>query len=385
MRQNLKIISVKPKNTFVFSDYAKGKEIFSLKLSITTACNLNCQYCFVDKNSRYLNLKTAYKAIDFFLFSKGEEKILILYGGEPLLHPLLKKIIIYTEKRSKNLRKKIIIALPTNGLLLNKNILHFLKNHNVRLSISIDGAKESHNLNKTFPNGKGSFEVIAKNAFLAREIMGTKNLSALMTIAPDLSGKLFNSFKSLLNLGFKKIHIDPVHGVKWNKKRRKIFLINFNKIIRFILKNIEKDNFIFLNPLFFPLVEEAAKGGSNKGICPFYLDLEIYPAGEISFSQFLLNSKNSKLRERFIIGNIREGNLRKKYRKCHFDFYNKRCQNCWADYYGSVKDPKHQGSEIVFLMRKFMEKAFNYIQQKSLYNLFFRKYLNEAKKYSYGH
>lgn len=102
MTQNSETMSVKPKNTFVFNNTAKSKEIFSLKLSITTACNLNCRYCFVTKNSRYIDLETAYKAIDFFLLSKGEKKILILYGGEPLLHPSLKTIILYTKNVPKN-------------------------------------------------------------------------------------------------------------------------------------------------------------------------------------------------------------------------------------------------------------------------------------------
>jgi len=74
-------MSKRPRSTSVFdsemnlNDSIKNKEIFSLKLSITNACNLRCKYCFVNKKADIMDVDTAFKAIDLLLFSKGKKNI----------------------------------------------------------------------------------------------------------------------------------------------------------------------------------------------------------------------------------------------------------------------------------------------------------------------
>jgi len=169
-------------------DFLKyNKEIFSLKLSITNACNLRCQYCFVNKKNDFMDLNTAEKTIRFFLSSLGKNKVLIIYGGESLLHPFWQKIILIAERIAKKFHKRLIIGLPTNGLLVNKENLSFLKKHKIILSISIDGDKNTHDKNKRFPNNMGTFNFLLKDIKLAFGFLGAKNVSALMTITPDSS------------------------------------------------------------------------------------------------------------------------------------------------------------------------------------------------------
>ena len=274
----------------------------------------------------------------------------------------------------------MVVALSTNGTLLNKDILFFFKKNNVKMSVSLDGSKKSHDRNKIFLNGKGSFGIISKKIPLVFSVMGRDNASALMSVDPALSGKLFQNLKSLVKLGFRNIHIDPVHGVKWNKQQKKYFLTDFEKIIKFVVGKIGKNNFVYLNPLFSPLNYDILKEDIESEFCPFYKDLEIYPEGEMAFSQFLLNLPQKRMRDKFIIGNVQRNFLNKKYQRCRPRRGEKRRNGCLAGYYRGVRDPKYQGAELVSQSRELLGKMVNEIREKSLMNRLFKNYISQSNR-----
>ena len=138
-----------------------NKQIYLLRLAITTECILRCRYCFVRKSNKVISYPRAIKALNLFLESPGNKKILIIYGGEPLLYfNLLKKIIIFAQRRAEALKKFLIVSLGTNGILLNQNQLNFFKETNTKLAISIDGQKKFHDKFRVFKNQMGSFDDI---------------------------------------------------------------------------------------------------------------------------------------------------------------------------------------------------------------------------------
>lgn len=75
---------------------------------------------------------------------------LTLSGGEPLLCPFLKELII----QIRNSGKKIDLYLLTNGTLISEDIATILKTHHVTVQISLDGPTEEAN---DYFRGKGSF------------------------------------------------------------------------------------------------------------------------------------------------------------------------------------------------------------------------------------
>ena len=86
-----------------------NKKINRLKIAITTKCNLSCNYCFVKKKNKTINYKIAKKSINILLLSKGKNKLLSIYGGEIFLeYKLLKRIIKYSQKKAKDINKKLI-------------------------------------------------------------------------------------------------------------------------------------------------------------------------------------------------------------------------------------------------------------------------------------
>jgi MoaA/NifB/PqqE/SkfB family radical SAM enzyme len=102
------------------------------------------------KEKNYLSLEK----IKTFFNDMPEYLKVYLWGGEPLLHPKFREIVVFF------LEKKSQITINTNGLLLDKYLL-FLANAPLdTLIVSLDGLGEIHD---TIRNYKGLFARIEKS------------------------------------------------------------------------------------------------------------------------------------------------------------------------------------------------------------------------------
>ena len=108
--------------------------------NLTSKCNLNCKYCFEDKNSKkidpsYDEVVTILQQIDDFGVSE-----VLLEGGEiffiPFIHRLLKILPNF------NFRTHII----SNGTLIDRKLSEILKDINISIGISLDGPNPESNI-----------------------------------------------------------------------------------------------------------------------------------------------------------------------------------------------------------------------------------------------
>ncbi|AEY67498.1 Cys-rich peptide radical SAM maturase CcpM [Clostridium sp. BNL1100] len=152
--------------------YYLNRKLEMATLQITRNCNLRCSYCAYSgkyfnrtHENKTMTFETAKKAIDFLINHSTDTQHISLgfYGGEPLLEfDLIKKCIEYAEEMAEG--KNITFNMTTNGTLLTEEIVDYFVNHNLNLTISLDGNKEAHDKNRRFSaNGKGTFDVIMKN------------------------------------------------------------------------------------------------------------------------------------------------------------------------------------------------------------------------------
>ncbi len=132
-----------------------NKRINRIKLTITTQCNLNCDYCFVKKTNEYMELATAKNSVDLLLRSQGKDKLLSIYGGEPLLNfKLIEKISPYAISQAEKLKKNLIITVCTNATLLEEKYLDFFKKYNIKLIVSLAGEKSGQDKFRNFQKFK---------------------------------------------------------------------------------------------------------------------------------------------------------------------------------------------------------------------------------------
>ncbi len=160
-------------------EFLLERKLSLMTLQLTQQCNFRCKYCVYseEENVRQrshsdgtMSFETAKKAVDFLWeHSVDSESVSIgFYGGEPLLQfPLVQKIVKYSKKRFCG--KELIFSMTTNGSLLNKEIMLFLEENDVSLLISLDGPQKINDKNRVFRNGRGTFDVVARNLELMKK------------------------------------------------------------------------------------------------------------------------------------------------------------------------------------------------------------------------
>jgi uncharacterized protein len=147
----------------------------TMVLNVTNQCNLSCEYCYeygedkiVDtengRQPKFMSEETARESVDFMLRESGTNRVahVTFFGGETLLNfPVLKKTIAYARQRAADVGKEVDFSLTTNATLLKPEIIEFLAENRVGVTISIDGPKEVQDKFRVFHNGSGSYDIVA--------------------------------------------------------------------------------------------------------------------------------------------------------------------------------------------------------------------------------
>ncbi|MGG5329477.1 SPASM domain-containing protein [Enterococcus sp. AZ163] len=152
------------------------KHISVLIKPASSLCNLRCSYCFYANISSlrevrsYGRMKTdvtesMIKNI-FVDLENGDSLSLAFQGGEPTLAGLeyFKNVVALVNAQEK--RVQVNYAIQTNGVIINRQWCHFLKENNFLVGLSIDGHPLYHDMNRVDPRGRGTF----------RKVMQTKEL-----------------------------------------------------------------------------------------------------------------------------------------------------------------------------------------------------------------
>lgn len=151
-----------------------GFPLTTLVLNVTNQCNLSCSYCYeygedkiVDtafgKQPKFMSDQTAEESVDFLLKQSGPLKAvhMTFFGGETLLNfPVLRSTVAYARKKAAEMGKTIDFSLTTNATLLREEIIEFIVENRIGVTISIDGPKEMQDQFRVFHNGKGSYDVV---------------------------------------------------------------------------------------------------------------------------------------------------------------------------------------------------------------------------------
>lgn len=152
------------------------RNLTRLILQVTQNCNLRCSYCPYSQNNnlnrshstKNMTWEIAKRSIDFFYQHSIDSDFVELnfYGGEPLLNfKLIEKATKYFDELFKGRKRRF--SFTTNGTIFDDTILSFLDKYRFSITISLDGPKEIHNMNrKYYINGKGSFDNIDNNLSL---------------------------------------------------------------------------------------------------------------------------------------------------------------------------------------------------------------------------
>lgn len=221
-------------------------------LNLTDNCNLACRYCFVQQKPHYMTLDVAKKSIDFIVnnynlkkeknqIRKEERKTVIFFGGEPMLmyDEIIVPLINYMENTYD--LNEFNLHITTNGTLLNKERIDFLKKYNIFPLLSIDGGKQTQDYNRPCKNKKeSSFDLIEKNIPYLLETF--PDIVFRSTVYKDSINNLFEDFLYAESMGFKFYTCVPdARSHSWNEEDLETYKNQINKIVIYIINHYLND------------------------------------------------------------------------------------------------------------------------------------------------
>ncbi len=217
-----------------------------LELQLTSQCQLNCLYCELERNNPDMSREVLYKGI-FLAFQSEKNHIKIqFFGGEPLLRfDLVREGVDYAKELAKKTNKKVEFCISTNGLLLDKEKIDFIKDHKFHIIYSLDGGREIHLKNGLLEGGNKNFQENFSLILNNYEKIKEENIEHFVNLV--VNGKNIYYLKEnieflLSRLNAKNILISPMIGYYWRIEEQKRYF----GILREVLKEQSK-NVNFLN------------------------------------------------------------------------------------------------------------------------------------------
>jgi uncharacterized protein len=123
---------------------------------------------------------------------------------------VLKSTVAYARETAKALNREVDFSLTTNATLLQPDVIDFLADERIGVTISIDGPQEIQDKFRVFANGKGSYDIAAPKikALLARH--KTRPIGARVTLTKQTLD-VKRIYKHLFeDMGFWEVGFAPV-------------------------------------------------------------------------------------------------------------------------------------------------------------------------------
>jgi len=308
-------------------------------LANTMKCNLACAYCYNDFDSNSSSPEKGNMTVDTFLemlkFLERNGKGLPFYkllfiGGEPLMNL---EILEEAGKWGEKLRDRgqdLLIAVTTNGTLINKETIDFCMKYRINLKLTLDGDKGEHNLNRVFPDGKGSYETIAEmlpDYFYTYKNPSKYVATTIDTLRSDLEGRIIR----LAAMGFNIIDLTEIYYEKkendYNQEEIEgIFREKYRKVFDFLYMRVRSRNYLRIIPVY-DIVKSIHQRKPSFTRCTAGLDsLSVSPDGTIYPCHHFYGDK------RFRLGTVYDEKISSEKLKGYRIAVTERheCSDCWA-------------------------------------------------------
>ena len=318
----------------------------TLVVNVTNQCNLSCEYCYEygeDKlvettngtKPKFMSEETARQSVEFMLAASGSSPVarLTFFGGETLLNfPVLEKTIPYARRRGAELGKHVEFSLTTNATLLQPDMIEFLADNDIGVTVSIDGPKDMQNRFRVFHDGRGSYDVILPKlkALLARHT--SRPIGARVTLTTDVLD-VVRIYRHLTEeVGFAEVGFAPVttspdlpHALGRSGFDR--MLAQFRELAdEFRVAVLENRHHGFTN--LRDTLEEIHKGASKAYPCGAGIGLlGVATDGDVALCHRFAGSEDHSM------GTVADGidhARRKAFLERHHIAHKTDCSTCWA-------------------------------------------------------
>ena len=167
---------------------ANGKKLLGIGLELTRKCNLKCIYCYAEAGKPLpaeLEFNEILDVVNQAL-ALGVKKIGIIGGGEPLIYPMLRRLmeVICSSGQAK-------VSVFTNGTLMSAEWASFFFDQGISIVQKLNSLNETV---QDFLTGKrGTYEAIMRSLdwlFAAGYPAGQANLTIETVVLPENIGEI---------------------------------------------------------------------------------------------------------------------------------------------------------------------------------------------------
>jgi uncharacterized protein len=166
--------------------------IHAISLAIAQKCNLGCTYCYAQQGefggpARNMAREAAEQAVDLLVTgaAPGARLNLAFLGGEPLAN---RALLQETTRRAATMAAArgvtLGFSITTNGTLLTAADADFFEEFGFAVTVSLDGPRETHDAQRPFKSGRGSFDRIMRNLAPMFEKQRRMQVTARVTVTP---------------------------------------------------------------------------------------------------------------------------------------------------------------------------------------------------------
>ena len=234
--------------------------------------------------------------------SQARRKIhLTFFGGETLMNfPVIRKVISYARERAQLAGKTIDFSLTTNGTLLRPDIIEYLAENEVGVTISLDGPREMNDALRVFKNGQGSYDVIEPKVKELLRRYTSRPIAARVTLTSQVVDvlKIYRHLKQDLGfheVGFAPVTTSPVRLYAIGNNGLNSILEQFTELARDYLEHAQRDEHHGFSNVS-DTIGELHAGISKSHPCGAGLGLlGVGPSGDIAPCHRFVDSDSHKL------------------------------------------------------------------------------------------
>jgi radical SAM peptide maturase (CXXX-repeat target family)/CXXX repeat peptide maturase len=282
---------------------------------VTQNCNLSCRYCYIthkNQTSR-MSFDVARRAADYFLSQNYPQASVVwdFIGGEPLVEiDLVDEICDYIKiesyRRNHKWHDHYMFMFSTNGILYgDPKVQRFINKNRARLSIgiTIDGTERKHDLNRVYPDGRGTYKDVVRNVKLWLEQY--PNAHTKVTFASTDLPYLKESILHLWQLGLTQVPANVVFEDVWREGDDAVLEDQLRSLADHIIDNKlwkEYNCTFFSDNIGYPNTDESLKSNWCGAGLMVAVDHQgvLYPC--IRFMPYSLNNRKG-----YVVGDIEHG------------------------------------------------------------------------------
>jgi uncharacterized protein len=191
--------------------------LYALSLAVAQKCNLGCIYCYAAQGDfggtpKDMPLQTALRSVELLIegADPGTRANLAFLGGEPLANrTVLRAATEHAVELAQGRGIGVTFSITTNGTLLTEDDAAFFERHGFAVTISLDGLRDTHDRQRPFRNGAGSFDRIIARVRPLLAAQRKMQVSVRATVTPG-NVRLRDSLDYFLGLNFHSVGFSPV-------------------------------------------------------------------------------------------------------------------------------------------------------------------------------